>query len=156
MKPDLPDPSQVLGAIETYIAIAYDGAPPTTVRSQILTLKSWGGPFFAAPVFAATGDPSAPRRTLRLGNRHYPHMKLAMEPSPDGAKYLFKADTHDRHICPAESSAEYAPFKKLMQDNQQIAERIEAAWAKQGIATFKTFLQEDLARRQQAQGKSNA
>jgi len=152
MKAQLPDPSQVLSAIETYISIAYDGSPPTAVRSQVSTLRSWAGPFFAAPVFAATGDPSAQRRTLRLGNHLYPHMKLALEIAPGGGEYLFKADTHDRHICPAASDPEYEPFVKLMSANQQIAERIEAAWAKQGIPTFKTYLQQDLARRQQQSG----
>jgi hypothetical protein len=148
MKPQLPDSSQVWRAIDTYVQIAYDQGPPTAVRSMVATLRSWAGDMFAAPVFATVGDTNAPRRTLRLGNRVYPHMKLALEPSPDGARYLFKADTHDRHICPAQSSPDYEPFKKLMQENQQLAERIEAAWAGQGLPTFKTYLQEDLAKRQ--------
>jgi hypothetical protein len=153
MNPQLPEPSQVWKAVETYLSIAYDGPPPTVVRSLLSILRSFSGPFFTAPAFAATGGPSAPRLTLRLGNRTYPHMKLALEPSPDGSKYLFKADTHDKHICPARSSPEYEPFRQLMQTNQQIAEKIEAAWAEQGLPTFKTYLQDDLARRQ-AQGAS--
>src|SRR5438552_12680340 len=153
MKPQPPDPSDVWKAIDAYIAIAYDNQPPTVVRSQLSTLRSWDGPFFAAPTFVSTGDADAPRRTLRLGNRSYPHMKLALEPAPDGSRYLFKADTHDRHICPAPSAPEYSAFCDLMQQNQQMAERIEAAWAEQGLPTFKSYLQEDLARRKQA-GKS--
>ena len=38
-----------------------------------------------------------------------------------------------------------------MELNRQVAEEIEAAWERQGIPTFKSFLREDLARRQQGQ-----
>jgi hypothetical protein len=145
--PHLPDSSQVWKAIDAYIAIAYEHQPPTAIRSLLSTLRAWPGELLAAPMFACAGDADAPRRTLRLGNRAYPHMKLALEPSPDGSQYLFKADTHDRHICPAPTSREYEPFKQLMHQNQQLAERIEAAWAEQGLPTFKTYLQEDLAKR---------
>jgi hypothetical protein len=150
MKTDLPDPTLVWRAIDTYMGIAYEEPPSPTVRSMLATLRTWAGPFYAAPVFARTGDEDAPRLSLRLGNRHYPHMKLLIEPSPDRSRYLFKADTHDRHVCPPPGTPEHEIFRQLMQTNQQIAERIEMAWAQQGLPTFKTFLREDLARRQAA------
>jgi hypothetical protein len=147
MKTEEPTADQLWQAIETYLSIAYDGPPSMVVRSLLSKLRECTGPILECPAFAATGGGSSPRRTLRLGNRAYPHMKLVLEPSPDGRKYLFKADTHDRHICPAKSSAEYAAFQELMTTNQQLAEKIETAWAAQGLPTFKTYLQEDLARR---------
>ena len=148
MKTDLPEPTQVWQAIDTYMGIAYEDPATPAVRSLLATLRSWAGPFYAAPVFVNTGDEAAPRVSLRLGNRHYPHMKLVLEASPDRSQYLFKADTHDRHVCPPPGNPEHEIFRQLMQTNQQLAERIETAWAQQGLPTFKTFLQEDLARRQ--------
>jgi hypothetical protein len=34
-----------------------------------------------------------------------------------------------------------------MERNQRVSEKIETAWADQGLPTFKTYLREDLARR---------
>jgi len=89
----------------------------------------------------------SPQIAVRLGNYVYPHMKLVIEPRPDGRGYLFRADTHDRHVRVPPSSPEYAVFQELMEKNQKLAEGIEHAWATEGLPTFRTFLREDLARR---------
>ena len=109
------------------------------------------GEFYASPAFARTGDPASPRLTVRLGNSAYPHMKLALEPAPGGESYLFKADSHDKHLCPAQSDPDYPAFMELRAKNQKIVEKIEQAWAQAGIPTFKTFLQADLAARRNAE-----
>jgi hypothetical protein len=148
MKPTLPDPSDCFRAIDVYLKHAYAAEPTTTVKSQVATLKGWPGDPYKSPLFARTGNGGVTQRySMRLGNQHYPHMKLALELSPAGDRYLFRADTHDRHVCPPAGSPEHRAFAELMQKNQQIAETIEAAWAKEGLATFKTYLKEDLARR---------
>jgi hypothetical protein len=143
----LPEPAQFHKAIDIYLAHAYPTAPPLTVRSLMNLLKTWAGEFYASPAFARTGDPSCPRLTVRLGNSAYPHMKLALEPAPDGQSYLFKADSHDKHLCPAQNDPDYGAFMDLRAKNQKIVEKIEQAWAQSGIPTFKTFLQADLAQR---------
>jgi hypothetical protein len=74
-------------------------------------------------------------------------MKLTIDRRPDQRGYLFRADTHDRHICPKPDSKEYAMFRELLDKNQKLAQEIEQAWADAGIPTFKTYLKEDLARR---------
>jgi hypothetical protein len=96
-------------------------------------------------------SPSPGKYSLRLGNRHYPHMKLVVERAPDGRGYLMRADTHDAHVRPAPGSRDYAVFIQLMELNRQVADQIEAAWEGQGIPTFKSFLREDLARRRRGQ-----
>jgi hypothetical protein len=150
MKPELPQPADVMRAVDVYISVAYDGRPTTVVRSMLSTLRTWAGPFFNSPVWVKTGDdPERQRYAMRLGNKDYPHMKLVLEAAPDGSKYLLKADTHDRHICPASDTPEYEPFVRLMKQNQETAERIESAWSESALPTFKAFLREDLARRQQ-------
>jgi hypothetical protein len=146
----LPEPVEVLRAVETYIHAAYPGGPPAVTRARVELVKGYDGPLFACREFVAEPRESGTRYTLRLGNPFYPHMKLAIEPSPAGDRYLYRADTHDRHICPKPESPEYAAFTALMEKNQSAAEAVEAAWGTAGIPTFRSYLREDLRRRQQA------
>ncbi len=149
MATPLPDPARVHQAIEIYLAQAYPGrAIPVSVQSLLSVLRSWSGEFFKAPVFAADSPTAPTRYTLRLGNLHYPHMKLVMQKSPHGEMFLFRADTHDQHICPPPSSPEYSAFRELMERNQAIAASIEHAWVASGLPTFASYLEADLARHQ--------
>lgn len=157
-----PDPSDVMRAVDTYMQIAYgDRPPPVPVRSQLAVLRSWKGDFFRSPAIAASTDPAdaaaPPKRfSIRLGNHQYPHMKLAIERSPDGQTYLFRADAHDAHCCPPEADPEYGAFRAMMDENGRIVQAVEAAWELQGLPTFKTYLKDDLARRQQGGGGATA
>jgi hypothetical protein len=150
-----PEREQVMQAIDIYLRQAYGEEPPVTVRSQMAVLRTWGGPFFRAPVFVADDQPHGKRYSMRLGNRHYPHMKLRIEPSPDGSRYLFRADSHDRHVCPPPSSAEHDAFRALMEKNQQIVDAVEGTWGEAGVPTFKTYLREDLERRRRGAEAKN-
>jgi hypothetical protein len=147
-----PSKSMVLQAIDAYLAIAYLGkAPPSAVRQRLDTVRGCDeAAFFDCAVFELD-DRSAPTRyAVRLGNAFYPHMKLVIERAPDGSGFLFRADTHDRHIRPAPESREYKAFCELMSMNQKTAEAIEAQWSKLGVPTFKHYLRLDLARRASA------
>jgi hypothetical protein len=143
-----PEPAVVDKAVETYLKFAYEGEPPAMVRSALATLHAWGGRYYACPVFTKDANTPPDRYSMRLGNRYYPHMKLVIQRSTDGKSFLFRADSHDRHICPPEGAPEHKEFSDLMTKNQQIAQAIESAWAAEGLPTFKTWLREDLARRQ--------
>ncbi len=146
---DRPDPAMVWKAIDVYMGAAYLGEqPPATVRSLIALLRAWVGPLLNAPPFVKGGDAKRPRYSLRLGNHAYPHMKFVVEPGPSNGRYLFKADTHDRHVCPPPDSPEFVDFRKLMNENQRLSEKIENDWSAQGLPTFKALLREDIARRQ--------
>jgi hypothetical protein len=148
---DLPHPKQVWNAIEAYLRCAYEStSPPPAVQKRLETLRAAGenGGFFASGVFER--DSSSKKYSLRLGNRFYPHMKLSIDERPDQRGFFFRADTHDRHICPQPASKEFAAFRELMEKNQEVAQSIESAWQDGGLPTFKTFLKQDLARRQQS------
>jgi hypothetical protein len=143
-----PAPAEVWTAIGIYLKAAYPGEPPSAIKQRLETLRSVpADDFFESGVIEHEALPCPPRYALRLGNRFYPHMKLVIERSPDGRSYLFRADTHDRHCMPDPKSREYRMFCELMETNQQIAGRIEAAWAQAGLPTFKSFLRQDLSRR---------
>ncbi|MEA2711708.1 MAG: hypothetical protein QOF78_4309 [Phycisphaerales bacterium] len=146
-KPSVP---LVWAAIEVYVGLAYAGAaPPSAVRDRLASVRATGdADFYDSPVFERDDARPPTRYSLRLGNKVYPHMKLVIERAPDGRGHLFRADTHDKHIRPAPNSREARVFAELMKVNQKFAEEIEAAWANRGgIATFKQFLRDDLARR---------
>jgi hypothetical protein len=145
-----PDAATVFKAIEVYLKIAYRGKPPpTAIRGRLDTLHACEHELFDSPAWERAA--TAPQRfTLRLGNFAYPHMKLVIEPSPDGEGYLVRADTHDKHISLPPGSREHDAFAALMHQNQQIAGEIESAWTAASIPTFKEFLRRDLARRAQA------
>jgi hypothetical protein len=113
------------------------------------------GTFTAAPGAAAPTSPrdnrdGPARYALRLGNRHYPHMKLVIDRAPDGRSYLLRADTHDAHCQPRPGSRESASFAELARQNRAVAEAIEARWEAVGLPTFKKFLRDDLERRKAA------
>ena len=146
-----PTPESIWQAIEIYLKSAYANNPPAAVRDRIEKLKQTPSKtFFDSDVLER--DTESPRYNLRLGNKLYPHMKLAIERSPDGKSHLFRADTHDRHIRPTPGSRDAAAFEQLMQMNQKLAEQIEADWAAAGLPTFKQYLRDDLARRAAAAG----
>jgi hypothetical protein len=146
-----PDPAEVMRAVDVYIQTAYPSGPPAVTRARLEVVKASDGPLLSCREFVAEprGELGT-RYTLRLGNPFYPHMKLAIEPSPAGDRYLYRADTHDRHICPKPDSPEYAAFTALMEKNQTMASAIETAWERADVPTFKAYLREDLRRRQQA------
>lgn len=149
-----PASKQVWKVIDTYLALAYPGLPPSAVRSRLETLHSLSdADFFDSPIFEKDAPVHPTRYSLRLGNHFYPHMKLRIERSPDKHSFLFKADTHDKHICPAAGSREFDAFKQLMEHNEKLAQTIEAKWAEEGMPTFKTYLRDDLARRQAAKAE---
>src|SRR5688500_15069207 len=145
-----PSPAQVWRAIETYLAVAYGrAAPPAAVRTRLDALRSADEATFYdnASLERDAKEQPAAKYALRLGNPVYPHMKLVIEPSPDGRSHLFRADTHDQHVRPAPESKEHAMFCQLMDANQKFAQAIDDGWAKAGVPTFKEYLRRDLERR---------
>ena len=147
---NLPDAATASRAIAIYMEHAYRGSEPSSaVRNLLDSLRERAGDLYSLPAFARTGEGARARWSIQLGNRFYPHMKLVIEPAPTGSDYLFKADTHDRHIQPPPGHPELRPFMELRARNKAVSEEIEQAWADAGVCTFKTYLHADLARRQQ-------
>src|ERR1700712_4874902 len=135
-----PATTDVWKAINCYMALAYSGPVPAPVRSKLETLRPMSTEdFYASPIFERDSKTAPSKLSLRLGNKTYPHMKLTIERSPDKNGYLFRADTHDQHVCPAVGSRDYETFCALMEINQKLAQAIEAEWAAMGLPTFKTY-----------------
>lgn len=140
-------------AIEVYLAIAYAGKPvPPAVQTRLEPVRSAAtdDERYACKSFERDASDPPRRYSVRLGNASYPHMKLVIEAAPDGVGHLFRADTHDAHCLPPETSKEYAMVRALIESNQKLAGQIETAWGEAGVPTFRTYLKQDLARRASA------
>ena len=144
----LPPASDLWTAIDLYLQRAYlAGRPTPTVQQRLDKLRAAGAEPWQSDVFEKVHGPNGTQYKLRLGNSSYPHMKLAIEPSPDQSALLFRADTHDHHIRPSPQSSEFEAFRALQERNSQLAAEIEAAWAQRSLMTFKEFLRRDLEQR---------
>jgi hypothetical protein len=136
--------------------------PPGSAAMPGAAATGGGNRAGVAPSVAGAAAPQSPRDNrdgparyaLRLGNRHYPHMKLVIDRAPDGRSYLLRADTHDAHCQPRPGSRESAAFAELARQNRAVAEAIEARWEAVGLPTFKKFLRDDLERRKAEQPES--
>lgn len=140
-----PTAGEFWDAVAVYLRLAYDGQDPPGIVARRVHAVRESPELWECSVFER--DPEGTRYCLRLGNPRYLHMKLVVERCPDGSGYLFRADTHDKHIRPAPDSREAEDFRLLIEFNQQLAQRIEDAWAQRGLMTFRTFLKNDLDRR---------
>jgi hypothetical protein len=140
-------------AVDVYLATAYPNKPtPPAVASRIAVARSIADEddLYSCRSFERNAIVPPTRYSLRLGNESYPHMKLVIEPAPDGSRALFRADTHDAHCLPPPASKEYALVSALIESNGRVAGAIESAWRNAGVPTFRGYLQEDLARRSAA------
>jgi hypothetical protein len=144
----LPDPAVTRRSIEIYLRCAYESAPPAWVAKLLQSLPpSDDESYFLPDAFEKDVPEDTGRWSLRLGNSHYPFMKLRIDRRPDAGGFLYEVDTHDMHIAPAMGSPEFHEFQALMRANQTMAIAIELAWGEAGIPTFKSWLAADLARR---------
>src|SRR5271167_2233412 len=100
-----PESAETWKAIELYLSRAYAGDPPLGVRARLDALRSaQESEFYRLAAFERSPSDNPTKFSLRLGNRHYPHMKMVIERSPDGMQTLFQVDTHDRHVQPKPDS----------------------------------------------------
>jgi hypothetical protein len=135
-----PAPAAVWRAIEAYLCVAYDGAPPSPVAERLSRLRATAeAAFYDCDAFERGDD----RYALRLGNRFYAHMKLVVRAAP-GGRALFCADTHDHHFLGLVGPAD-PRFTDLMVRNEAIARAIDDAWSARGLLTARECLREDLA-----------
>jgi len=145
---NLPSFEVVDRAIDIYLSCAYDSAPPKAVNDRVKQFRAAGDQWPSCAAFERDSANTPTRLALRLGNRVYPHMKLVIEDCATSLSFLFRADTHDRHITvPPGQTGEYSAFVKLMKQNQELASAIEAGWESGDVPTFKAYLKQDLLRR---------
>jgi signal transduction histidine kinase len=147
MLTNFPDANTVTRAAEIFVTVAYPAGPPPSVRTVLDKLRNWTEAAHANPVLVASADKFRPSFALRLGNIGYPHSKMLIESWPQGSKFFFRVDSHDKHVAVAPDHPEYAALTELRKRNQHFTEAIENTWRDAGLPTFASCLTEDLAKR---------
>ncbi|MGB2798106.1 MAG: hypothetical protein WBD44_12725, partial [Phycisphaerae bacterium] len=149
-------------AVRLYLEEAYGTSPvPPEVRKRL----AWGdgesladlaagpGPNGAgAPGFERTPTDAPPRECqhlrLRLGNRAYPHMKLAVDRIPETDDWVLSVDCHDRHILASVPPDQRGALEALFRENAALKTRIERRWTQAGQPTFENYIRGRLSGRQ--------
>ncbi len=134
-------------AVNIYLGLAYPaGVVPDVVQRRLVWPESCapdellsGPPFERAG--KAPGRP-APIYALRLGNHGYPHMKLQIQPWPNGAGFMLSVNSHDQVTGLALDAAGAQAFRDLQAENQRLKEGIEEAWDAAGLPTFLRYLRD--------------
>jgi hypothetical protein len=146
--------AMLLDAVRVYLEEAYGDAPmPPEVRNRL----AWGDGESLADI--ARGEPfermpaDAPPREcqhlrLRLGNRRYPHMKLAANRVPETGDWVLAVDCHDRHILESVPADQRTTFEALFRENAALKTRIERRWTQADLPTFENYIRGRLSGRQ--------
>ena len=146
-------------AIELYLHNAYpSGNLPAPTQQRAQPIRNLP-PSENVPVTLLEKETGATLHgfALRLGQPLYPHMKLIIEPAPpapdplgetpNSPTLLLRVDAHDRHLHAPAGSPDETWLAAIRTSNKELTERIEAAWSKNGLPTFKDYLRSQLAAR---------
>jgi hypothetical protein len=142
-----------------YLGLAYpESEPPEVVKDRL----DWGDGLDAdyllsRPPFERAGKSKSTGTAiyaLRLGNAFYPHMKLQIQPWPNGAGFMVSVNTHDQVLALDASSGDMPAFRQLQSENQRLKEVIEQAWDDAGLPTFLRYLRDYIDQRT-AEGRAS-
>ena len=145
---------RLLEAVRIYLEEAYGASPvPPEVRKRL----AWGeggslADLAAGEAFERTPTDAPPRECrhlrLRLGNRAYPHMKLAVDRIPETDDWVLAVDCHDRHILASVPQEQRGALEALFRENAALKMRIERRWTQAGQPTFENYIRGRLSGRQ--------
>ncbi|HTV47374.1 MAG TPA: hypothetical protein VMG59_02915 [Phycisphaerae bacterium] len=145
----LPKAGEIKKAVQIYLRLAYpDGPAPDFVLARISPILAAPEDLPASPAWfeiAPKEDCNVYR--LRLGQKAYPHMKLALEEAPDASGHLYSADAHDSHLYAPAGSPDERGLMELRKANAQLVTTIEKAWAQENIPTFRGYLRRALEKK---------
>jgi CheY-like chemotaxis protein len=111
--PDGPAPPDLPGADDEPIATALSALDDETLRA---------------------GENATARYALRLGNPHYPFMKLVLQEHLVEGEYFLSVDTHDQ-MFQTDDPGERQALLALRRSNLDLKEAVEAAWSAAGLPT---------------------
>ena len=149
-------------AIEVYLRLAYPAGVPAEVQARLVRVRDLcADSVVPAEMFEQSVANAAASLALRLGQPLYPHMKLVVDPCPQGAvtspaatcrgfDFLLRVDAHDQLLHAPPGSPDAAWLASIRQSNKELVEKIEAAWSAAGLPTFKDYLRAQLVARKAA------
>lgn len=144
-------------AVEIYLGIAYPaGEVPSAVRRRLEWPPGLGleqllvdRPFERVVNAHVEG---ASIFALRLGNAHYPNMKLQVQPWTGDSGYLLSVNSHDQVPEAAILPTDLERYRALQVENQRIKGLVEEAWDAAGLPTFNRYLKDYLGESATHQG----
>jgi hypothetical protein len=83
---------------------------------------------------------------LRIGSRHYRHLKLRICRTGAERDLVFVADSHDSFLQAEPGSPERDGIEALKRSNAEVVARITDAWDAAGINTERNYLRERILR----------
>ena len=90
---------------------------------------------------------------FRIGNDHYPHMKLRLSRPPNDLSFLFSVDCHDAFLHAPAGSGDEDALAELKVHNAKIADAICKAWDADDLPTERAYLRKKIEQaRQRAAG----
>jgi CheY-like chemotaxis protein len=134
-------------AIEIYLEIAYANAePPYSVRAKAAFDEQESlGNTLALDQFeknCADQNGKVTHYLLRLGNDHYPHMKLGLAScAGNDDDFVFIVDTHDRHFRVDPELPGSDEFRELQLYNDKTKQQIERRWETKSLPTQRQVLE---------------
>jgi hypothetical protein len=134
-------------AVEIYLKLAYPyGEIPEVIRRRLVWPEDQTTEvMLTKPPFERAGKvpgQQTPIYALRLGNCHYPHMKLQIQTWPNPAGFMLSVNTHDQVAGLDLGAADAQAFRELQAENQRLKEAIEQAWDDEGLPTFLRYLRD--------------
>jgi hypothetical protein len=152
--PCLPARGEIQTAVRVYLELAYGPAVPAAAAERTPPAGFEPAVWLMSDLVERTpaGVPLPLVRSfaLRLGNRHYPHMKLRLALLPEGRGYVFDVDTHDALLAARPDTPDAPQLVEFKRQNAALAAAIGAAWEDLGLPTTKSQLRAAIARLRQA------
>jgi hypothetical protein len=141
-------------AVDIYLNLAYpSGEIPEVIRRRLVWPEDQPTEaMLTKPPFERAGKvpgQQTPIYALRLGNAHYPHMKLQIQTWPNAAGFMLSVNTHDQVAGLDLGAADAQAFRELQAENQRLKEAIEQAWDDEGLPTFLRYLRDYIQSRAQ-------
>jgi hypothetical protein len=136
-------------AVRLYLEEAYGEAPvPAPVAERLAWPPGEAAAVLGSDAFERT-PPNAPpaacdRLALRLGNRTFPYMKLALSRVTDTADWVLVVDTHDTGVLGLARDTDRALLEALVTRNAELKGRIERRWGDAGLPTFERYIRDQL------------
>ena len=87
---------------------------------------------------------------LRVGNAHYPHMKLRISRPPKDVAYVFSVDSHDTFLSAMGTPDEKQQLEQLKRYNARLAAEVVEAWDSDGLPTERDYLRRKIHQARQA------
>jgi hypothetical protein len=143
--PRLPEIDQLRRAVEIYLDRAYGGQPPEAAREFIPPADADSAQWLMAHSQRDPRDAclaNVRSFALRIGNSHYPHMKLRLSRPPREDVFLFSVDSHDAFLTAPPGSADAGPLEELKRHNASVAGAILSAWEAEKLLTERSYLRQ--------------